>query len=308
MSGKSKKIIKNFWGSTVFSNIIAIVTLVVTIVFGLLAYLFPQSQNEQGNNFRFGLNGFAIFVFAVLIVLFLISIYNSRKTKIELEKYERKTKIELEKYEIIKILSDLQNKYILKPEFKTSGEHSAQSMERNLHDRGDARILTNSLNYDIFYCGSIAEHIIKGAKYIYVLPNEFQVLNDLKSYIKELYDNLYEQLKNKNHNNPNKTAAEVLNNLKNNVEFWFFDKDILCLYNFARFNQIGNPHFLQSWWYVNPVDNKDSSYMLAHEIDTEDQAKLNQVFESLNELSVAFDGKFIYDNNSDLNSTLVERK
>lgn len=289
MKNKTIKKLSSYLGSTTLSNIIAIITLIVTIIFGALAYFFPQSQVDQTKN-KFGLNGVAIGIFIILIIVLFINMYFSKKSQSTLNKYK-----------VIKILSDLQNKYILEPEFKTSNDHSYHSREKDLNNQGEARILTNSLNYDIFYCDSIANNIISGAKYVYVLPKEFQAINDLKSYIGELYSKLYDQLSPINNNNPVQTANSVIDKLSKNLEFWFFDKDVLCLYNFARFNQIGNPNFLQSWWYVNPIDHNDASYMLAHEIENEDQEKLNVAFEILHNLSKVSNGKDIYENRDRLN-------
>ena len=297
-NSKAYIITKQLLDSNILANIVAILTLIVTILFGVLAYYFPNGSQDNNNSKNFGLNTSAIIVFATLIIATLINIIYTN--------YIRK---KLKKYKVISILSKLQNKYILQPEFKTSKEHGENSKERDLRDQGNARILTNSLSYDIYYCKEIADNIIKGAKYTYVLPAEFQAVHDLQNYISALYNRLSEQI---SENSPemdyNRTTNKVNDILKTKLEFWFFNEDVLCLYNYARFDQIGDPNFLQSWWYVNPTTNSESSYMLAHEFDMDDQESLNSVFDIIKSESKISNGKAIHDNRNRLEEIYLRRR
>jgi hypothetical protein len=274
--------------------IISIIGAVVTIISINVTLSFNQAHPTQSPSTQ---NTFPTLIVAIfLVILILMAIINS------VVQY-RNTK----RYDIIRTLSGLQNKYILNAEFKTSKEHGELSKEKELTNGGNARILTNSLNYDFFYCDSIADNLIKGAKYTYVIPYKSSGFTDLQNYITKLHNELYNKNSHSN-NDPAGNEETVKNILKNKVEFWFFEVDILCLYNFARFTQIGNPHFVQqSWWYLNPKDHNDNSYMLSQEINEPgDHEQLNEVFEVLKQNSRIKNAYVVYENRDNIPSFLGE--
>lgn len=287
MDEKSARKLWLVMGTPQTTNIISIITFLSTTIIGIITISISNNVEEYTKS---PINVCAIVLYIILIIttfLNIVFLYRSKKN--------------LEKYNIIKILCELQNKYILNADFKTSKQHGDLSKEKHLTINGEARILTNSLNYDIFYCNSIADNIIAGAKYTYVIPCSFQVITELQSYIVELYNKLYEILLKQNKNNHAIATTKVKRILEENVEFCFFDEEILCLYNFARFNQVGNPHFIQSWWYVNPKDNNIDSYMISREIvDESDQKRLNEAFDQLNSISKNETGCSIYEERSQL--------
>jgi hypothetical protein len=294
-----KKMLKKIWnalGTPQVPTIITIIAVCVAILFGVLNF---PTTSQTVDTVEKTVEKNSLVPTILFIILILATIVN-----IVFHKYYK-----TEKFRVISILSALQNKYILDPEFKTSGEHGDLSKEKNLTMNGKARILTNSLKYDIYFCKAIADNILGGAKYTYIIPRGFQVFTDLQNYIAELYNQLNIQWKGKN-NNQNVAIAEheTLQLFKTNLDFLFFTEDVLCLYNFARFNQIGNPNFMQSWWYVNPKDNHDDSYMLSKEIeDVNDQQKLNSVFTLLEKISTRVLGDCIYTNRDDLQVQFGER-
>jgi hypothetical protein len=286
---RASKKLWNVLGTPQCGNIFTIFTFLATIAFG---YLAVQKTDTQGKELSKILSAPAIVSFIILATITILNIVAFFKNK--------------KNYSIIKSLSELQNKYILRPEFKTSKEHGEQSNEKLLTIGGEARILTNSLIYDMYFCNSIAKNISNGAKYIYVIPNNEIVMNELKSYIIKLHEELHNQFM-VSLNNPGieVTSENVISKLKSNLEFWFFDEKIICLYNFARFNQTAVRtdihNFTQSWWYINPKDHEENSIMLSREIeDLDDQSKLNEVFNELKKKSEIENGRKIYEDRNTL--------
>jgi hypothetical protein len=297
---KDMKMGKNAWwsvlGTTQLTNVISILTFFGMIGGGVLTVVhLPQSPPEQSNQAVDYRNYILIIVLIVLILVTLINVIF--------------TYIMGKKYHIIKILCELQNKYILTPDFKTAADHGVSSKESALASQGDAKILTNSLNYDICYCGTIAYNIVAGAKYNYVIPETDRTINDLKSYIGELYNRLHDSLIAEPGANPAEISDRIAGVLEKNIEFWFFDKNVLCLYNFARFKQVGGQPFIQSWWYVNPIDYNEDSYMLSREIDDlDDQDQLNEVFNKLKKISKHVTGDDVYKNKLNLDDYVKRAK
>jgi hypothetical protein len=271
-------------------SIIAIIASLVSTIFTIVS-LFSQVQSEQPSSL---LIIFPIIIFVAIIILIVFTIIN-----IWHQNYTRK------RYQIIEILSGLQNKYIQSADFKTLAEYDKLSREEELGDKGEAKILTNSLSYDMDYCDTIAKNLFKGAKYTYFISRERNILEDLKNFIYKLHKEFY---------NPNNysgaliTGDEVNNILKNKIEFWLFNTDILCLYNFSRFHQGGDSPFKQSWWYVNAKDHKNDSHMISHEIiDLTDKDLLKNVFELLKQnIKIIKNAYDIYEEREELESLYGE--
>jgi len=206
-----------------------------------------------------------------------------------------------ETYYVIGKLSALQGSYILTPKFVTAAEHGNHSKERHLCKGGTADILTNSLKYDLFFENTISENIIKGAKYIYVLPNTNSVLQDLRNYITIIRNSIHKRILSQNVDG---SVPELENLCKTNLEFWFFHGEIPCLYNFAIFRQNteGESRPFDSYcWYINPLDDKPDSHMLAYTVqDTRDKSELDLVFAKLKEHSSKKNGQEVYDNRDKL--------
>jgi hypothetical protein len=288
----SKQIIEKIWdwfGISQISNILSAIMFLSMIIGGIVAKVIDFSSWSPDQKLEI----LYIVIGIETIVLLLTTIFNICFGYNEIKKH----KTEVERYKIIEILCKLQNKYILTPEFKTVEDHGNSSKEKDLKSRGEAIILTNSLKYDIFYCDQIACNIIKEAKYTYVIPKDSQTINDLESYIVALYNKISEQIALRPGINATDLNRQVAEGLGGRIEFWFFDEDVLCLNNFARFKQVGvEQPFLQSWWYVNPIDRNPSSYMLVHEIiGREDEVKLDVVFDALRNMSKPVDGNTIYE-------------
>jgi len=96
--------------------------------------------------------------------------------------------------EVIRKLSVLQGSYILTPQYVTATQHGNHSKEGSLSEGGTADILTNSLKYDMIYSDAIATNIIRGATYIYILPNTSPIIQDLRNYITTIYESLHKEL------------------------------------------------------------------------------------------------------------------
>ncbi|MCL2065492.1 MAG: hypothetical protein FWG98_14125 [Candidatus Cloacimonetes bacterium] len=283
------KILNNIWnalGTKQVTNIISVLAFIAMPIFGYFGISKTTDIQNEDLVIAKNISIIAIIVFVFLavstILNIVVTLYNKRK------------------YLIIDILCRLQNKYILDPKFKTSKAHSEQSKEKYLSAKGNAKILTNSLSYDLFYTDSIATNIINGAKYVYMLPENEKVLGELRSYVSSLYQNLHEKIQSTNRcqqiSDINKKVTEIFTN---KLEFWFFAQDIPCLYNFAELMQTkkqGSNHFTQSWWYINPVDHQETSTMLSVEIqDISDQTNLKKVFEELKKISKTKKGIDVYD-------------
>jgi len=295
----------NIWetiGTQQISNIISFLPFLCTVGIGLVNIFTHQSDasskiiDKQIHHVMVGLFLFLLLATMISIIL----------TIVKIKKYN-KIKDNDEKYNIIKILCELQNKYILTPEFKTAVEHGDYSKEKNLTLNGTAQILTNSLEYDMLYCGSIAENIVNEAKYIYVIPKIFQTITELKTYIVTLYNELEGEIRRRSNSTGSSTTNFILDRIKEilrgRIEFWFFNKDVLCLYNFARFTQKGAVHqaFMQSWWYVNPNKDDVVKNMLSCEIDNpSDHQQLNEVFKALEDICQKVDGYTIFEKREEL--------
>jgi len=194
-------------------------------------------------------------------------------------------------------LCELQNNYLMSPDFKTAQQHANVSKEKDLAEGGIAKILTNSLSYDMSCSKEIATNIIKGARYVYILPSTKVVTNSLENYIEKISPELG-------------NTVQAVKLLKNNIEFWFFDESIICLYNFATLRQTSinqNIAFDQAWWYINPTDNTPDSYMLTKEIsNVSDRNKLDEIFDILERKSFKCSGKDVFDNLKNLDSYIRE--
>jgi hypothetical protein len=277
-----KKILERCWdilGKAQLVNVFSILAIITSIASMVFSF-FNKGQSEQSSSV---LNIFTIFILIAIVILIIITSVNIW--------YQNKNS---KRYQIIEIFSKLQNKYILSADITTAKEHGDHSKEKDLKDRGEARILTNSLSYDMFFCISIADNVTKGARYIYIIPKEDQVITELKTFIVELHDKLYERSP---CSDPTQKSDKTRDILKSKVEFWSFKEDVLCLYNFARFRQDEVPPSTQYWWYVNPKDDKDDSHMLTQEIkDKNDQKELNEIFDVLKRDSFVKNAWDIYEN------------
>lgn len=290
----------SFLSSALCQNIVSILTLSATIIFGIITYNVSKggSTTQSEHNILF-MNGWlivAIFALAICTLFSIIAYIKNRKR--------------LHNYEIVRILIELQNKYLFNSKYTTAGEHAQLSKERNLTMEGKACILTNSLSYDYNFCSEIANNIDEGAVYIYYLPTTDKVFRELNTFIVELHQKLTERYQGKG-KNATQVATIVEEILEKKVKFAFFDKEVLCLYNFARFTQEGAPGFSQSWWYINPTEEKpkDSSQMLTHEINDQfDHDQLKMVFELLQGKRQPVNGKEIHKNHSSLDVVYGRRK
>lgn len=291
MAGKKKS--WSFLGSSQLQNIIGIVTLVATIFFGFLTYTSSKGATAEPGEPSPSVNGWILTAFIIFLAFSFVNLaFLWKKHK------------KLKDYEIVQILIDLQNRYLFNSKYTTAGEHAATSKETELKQDGEARILTNSLSYDYNFCVEIANNIFDGAVYTYLLPNTDKVFTELDTYIVKLQDELFKLYK--PGKNATQTNTAVNNALRDKLNFAFFDKSLLCLYNFARFNQGGDPGFFQSWWYINPTEPRptDTSQMLTHEInDQGDHDKLKTVFDLLQERSRVVNGLDVHTNHTTLETT-----
>ena len=196
---------------------------------------------------------------------------------------------------IISKLSELQGSYILKPHYVTASKHGQNSKESSLSKGGTADILTNSLKYDMFYSNEIANNIINGAKYIYILPHTNSTFYDLHSFIVKIHSSIHHAL-------ILSATANIIDKLeelcKINLEFWIFNKNNSCLYNFAIFRQLSDgaeQPFDQYWWYINPSDMGEDSYMLTYEItENHDKTALEEILLSLKGSTAKKSGYDVY--------------
>jgi hypothetical protein len=98
----------------------------------------------------------------------------------------------------------------------------------------------------------------------------------------------------------------------NNLEFWFFNDENLCLYNFAIFRQVaegGLDPFVQYWWYINPSDTDPNSPMLSHEIQAhQEKGDLEDVFKLLKDGAMKKNGKDVFDNRTKLSKLIGGRE
>lgn len=295
------KVIKflDFLSSSLFQNIVSTLTLIATILFGIITYIVSKENFVTQSENKNILSNWWFIVGILGLVLY---------TMFGFIAYVRNRK-RIHNYEIVRILIELQNKYLFNSKYTTVGEHAHLSKERNLTMGGKACILTNSLSYDYNFCSEIANSIDEGAVYIYYLPTTDKVFRELNTFIVELHQKLTERYQGKE-KNATHVSIKVEKILEENVKFAFFDKEVLCLYNFARFTQGGGPGFSQSWWYINPTEEKpkDSSQMLAHEIDDQnDHDKLKMVFDMLQGRKQLVNGKEIHKNLDSLDTVYGRR-
>ena len=270
------KYIKKILISKYFQPILSFATFIESIILAAVGWTFSKDNQNNGNSLYI----FIIVLCFAVITLIANIILNHRKNSNK---------------SIITRLCELQNTYLMTPNFVTSQEHTQASREKDLTEGGTARILTNGLTYDISSSDDIALNITKGAKYIYILPNTNTVIDELERYISLLAGKLGNAIQNQNL-------------LSNNLEFWFFDKSITCLYNFATLKQIsinGSNTFDQAWWYINPQDNLPTSYMLTKEIDnSHDRDMLSEVFADLEKCSSKYAGIKIFEELSNLHNLI----
>lgn len=272
--------IKKVLTHRLFQPIISLVAIIESLVIALIGwnvYHSSQSTNNQtSNNGNSNLFILLLIIIVVTLIMIVITMAVIRNTS---------------KKSIINRLCELQNTYLIEPNFVTSEEHTKVSKEKDLAKGGTAKILTNSLTYDMSCSSDIADNIRDGARYIYILPNTNLVLDSVEQYITKIATELGDVV----------TCTDFL---KNNIEFWFFDSKILSLYNFATLRQTANDQILpfdQAWWYINPNNNSPSSYMLTKEINNaNDQNKLSEVFEDLEKCSSKHDGQAIFDHRQSL--------
>lgn len=268
-----KKLLTSKYWQPILSFIACIEALIIAAVGW---YISKDYQNNGNPQFTAIIILLCIAIITLIIVIITGYIKNSKRS-------------------IITRLCELQNTYLITPDFVTAQEHTDASKEKDLVKGGTAKILTNGLSYDISSSEGIAANIKNGAKYIYILPNTRTVIDELERYITLL---------------ANKFGDAIQNNnlLSNNIEFWFFDKRIICLYNFATLKQIsigGSNTFDQAWWYINPKDNQPSSYMLTKEIDNQhDRDTLSEVFADLEKCSTKYNGNEIFEKRSNLHNLI----
>lgn len=265
------KLFKKILISKYFQPLMNLVVVVETAIIAVIGWINPFSSESYIYN--------AIYFILMMMVLFMIGllIYSNVKN-------DRNNKI-------ISVLCELQNNYLMSPDFKTAQQHANASKEKDLAEGGIAKILTNSLTYDMSCSKEIATNIIKGARYVYILPSTNVVIRSLENYIEKISPELGD-------------PVNGVGLLKDRIEFWFFDESIICLYNFATLRQTSinqNKAFDQAWWYINPSDNTPDSYMLTKEIsNVSDRDKLDQIFDVLEKKSFKCSGKDIFDNLEDL--------
>ncbi|HAE41527.1 MAG TPA: hypothetical protein DCG34_01235 [Clostridiales bacterium] len=285
-----KRLLKNEYTPTV----LGIISIALTI---LIPFFFEWAKKGQGTNpettdasaIAYGwIVGFVIIVIILNIVSVTLSIRQRKK---------------LPAIDVISKLCVLQNAYILSPNYVTSQKHSRDSLEEQLEKGGSAQILTNSLKYDIFYASSIANNLVCGARYIYFLPQNSLMLDELANFIVALSNQLMSSLINQSSNHI--TVDDIR---ENNLEFLFFDEQIPCLYNFATFKQASTysqSFFKQDWWYINPPDTISSSHMLTHEItEPRDQKDLDNVFARLSKMAIKTTGQKVYNSRNALSNFL----
>jgi len=280
-----RKILEHPWTQ----NVLALLALIASII-GIVTQSRSTASSSTGTN---GSNAYWI---AALFVFFGIASVGILISRIVQTKKKREQTV-------IDKLCSLQNAYLLNPNFVTSQQHGKDSREGSLGLGGKAEILTNSLQYDLFYTDEIADNIIKGARYIYLLPIDTSLLGDLANFISKISDSISRKGQ----------SVDTLESLRrNNLEFHFFDGDISCLYNFAIFQQPAEnnqPYFRQDWWYINPTNDCPHSYMLTYEInERRDQNTLDTVYAKLKRFSIKKDGHEIFANRKKLQKYIIGGK
>lgn len=279
------------WAQTIAGIISALFQIAGVIV--ALYTLTSAGSAEKGANAGASWTRAEVYCVIFLIVVIIITVGHLIFSRVRRKWYLAQ--------QVIEQLSVLQGSYILTPQYVTAAEHGNHSKEGDLSEGGSADILTNSLKYDMFYSKAIATNIIRGAKYIYILPNTSPVVHDLLNYMTTIRGSIHEQLVALNVN----TAVPILEELcKANLEFWFFSDENPCLYNFAIFRQLaggGSQPFEQYWWYINPSDTDKDSHMLTFEIkENRDKRALNEIFEKLKKSSSKTCGHDVFSHRDNL--------
>lgn len=288
-----ENILEHRWTANIAAIVAAIAAVVVPI--GLYALQKGDATGPQPEHVSHW-TGMEIFLIVIICVLFpsQIVIYLNARLR-------RNKQVERE---VIGKLSALQESCILTPHYVTTVMHAAQSKESVLSSGGTADILTNSLKYDIFYSATIAINIIRGAKYIYILPNKGYIIADLQNYIVKICESVQKELREQKSDD-----ASRFDELRSqNLEFYFFDDENFCLYNFAILRQTATAHsepFVQYWWYINPANTDPNSPMLKHEIHAhQEKIDLDGVFQLLKSGATKKNGKDVFDYRNKLNDLL----
>lgn len=276
--------IKKLLVSKYFQPVLSILALLESAVIAVIGWVIVQKPQENTSAQVETNNTLILFLLALIIITLIITIIGI------VINTKNKTK-----KSIITSLCELQNTYLTSPNFVTAQDHTDVSEEKNLSKGGNAKILTNSLTYDMACSNDIAENVKSGAKYTYILPNNNIVIEELEQYIVNISNNLGD-------------LVQATNLMAENIEFWFFDKNIACLYNFATLRQTainGTRAFDQAWWYINPCSHSPSSYMLTKEItNTNDREILSEVFIQLEKCSSKYTGKEIFEKRTELRSLI----
>jgi NADH:ubiquinone oxidoreductase subunit 5 (subunit L)/multisubunit Na+/H+ antiporter MnhA subunit len=299
-----RQILEHKWTT----NIAAIIGALATIVVPIGVY-YSQKADAAGTKTVTGqpwtrMEIFLLVMVCVFILIFFVSfiIALAHRKRFKEQASEAGNSIQ-ESYQIIGILSALQGSYILMAHYITAEQHGKHSKESALTRGGTAEILTNSLKYDLIYAGAIAENLIKGAKYVYILPHTSSMIEELEDYISVISNSIENELKKTGVTVAHATLEELRSN---NLEFRFFRNEIPCVYNFAIFHQKAEQEsepFKQYWWYINPSDKKptQNSQMLSYEIAPKsEQAELDKVFRTLKESASKMSGEAVYDQRTKL--------
>jgi hypothetical protein len=289
-----KNILEHKWTP----NITAFLNVLVAIVVPIVVYIL-QKSDTAGSKSDTGSHWTGTEIFLIIVICFLLLIYGV--TFINARAHRGKI-------EVIGKLSALQESHILAPHYVTATQHAKNSKEADLSKGGTAEILTNSLKYDIFYSDEIAKHLIKGAKYIYILPNSGFTISELQNYITKICEGIQREL--------NAQGGTILNQLdelrSKNLEFWFFNDENFCLYNFAIFRQTtesGLSPFLQYWWYINPSDTNQNGHMRTYEIQAlHEKRVLEEVLQILKSNATQKNGKDVFDNRTNLSDWINGEK
>lgn len=206
------------------------------------------------------------------------------------------------KEEIVSNLSRLQDMFILQPVYTTVADHINVSKEGELTKCGKARILTNSLAFDMAKDAitEILKNINKGATYTYYMPKSENGINEIMRYIDVCMDVMPEIQR----------IPKQQQEIYERISFQLFDESIYCSYNFALFIQNATSenhceYFKQGWWYINPgknYGNLPGGVMIANEILNQFEIQsLERCFEMLakEETTRSFTGQDVINNLSD---------
>jgi len=253
----TKKQLVDVFGSRLFANIIAAITMVASLV-----SIFKWKGAV--------VLGASVILCLVCVVYVVISNRGARRRA---------------EMSVLEILSGIQDEYIREPRYITTVEHGEHSKEQYLQEGGEGVILTNSLVYDIFYCREIVDNILRGARYTYILPNSATLQDQLYDFISTIQGEFTEQ----------KIDPSKADTYYTNTKFWILSTGVSCLYNFARFHQPKIPRhiegFVQSWWYIHAAEackEDPKAPMLSNEITgPNDQENLYRALRILMNPSIA---------------------